>query len=130
VSEQQAGNNLESLSSTRNQPTWFSQGTAWAVASSLDAKDPRVKQWDAAIPGALASSTKPDDFLTDGLPPAENAVASYSFCKFLMSNSKGFGALLSGLKDKKDFNEAFVRAYGAEPKAVTVAWAASLMRKR
>jgi hypothetical protein len=129
VAEQLAGIYVESLGNG-NVPAWFSQGTARAVAASLDAKDPRVQQWDAGVADALRSSTKPDDFLSNGLPPAENAVASYSFCKFLMSNSRGFAALLAGLKEKKEFNEAFLKAYGADPKTLTTAWALAAMRKR
>ncbi len=129
VAEQLAGIYIESLAGG-TLPTWFAQGSARAVGASLDAKDPRVQQWEAGVGPALASSNKPEDFLTNGLPPAENAAASYSFCKFLMSNSKAYGQLLAGLKDKKDFNEAFIKAYGAEPKVVAPAWAAVALRKR
>jgi mono/diheme cytochrome c family protein len=130
VTEQLAGVYLESLSSNGNLPTWFSQGSAWAVAAALDAKDPRVKQWEEGVGSALRESSKPEDFLTNGLPPTENAAASYSFCKFLMGNSRNFAVLLTGLKEKKEFNEAFIKAYGAEPKALTASWAASAARKR
>lgn len=128
ITEQLAGIYLESLAGG-GLPNWFAQGTSWAVASHLDAKDPRVVQWDQSVPSVLKSSSKWDDFLNNGLPPAENAVASYSFCKFLM-NSRGFHPLLAGLKEKKEFKDAFAKAYGAEPKALTEPWVAAVARKR
>ncbi len=129
VSEQLAGLYVESLAGG-NLPQWFSQGTAWAVAASLDARDPRVQQWDNATPSIFASATKVDDFLASRLPPADNAVAAYSFCKFLMSDSKRFNGLLTGLKEKRPFDEAFFKAYGADPKTVAVPWAVKVATSR
>jgi hypothetical protein len=129
VAEQLAGIYVESLGKG-DVPQWFSQGTAWAVASSLDGRDPRVQHWDDAVPRALASSNKADDFLGDKLAPADNAVAAYSFCKLLMSKPRDFNELLLALKDKKDFNEAFLKAYGAEPKALAGPWAMSVATGR
>jgi mono/diheme cytochrome c family protein len=129
VAEQLAGIYIESIGSG-NLPQWFSQGTAWAVAASVDGKDPRVHQWDNAVLGALAGSNKADDFLTNGLPPAENAVAAYGFCKYLMSMSKSYNSLLSGLKEKKGFEEAFLKAYGADPKTLAGAWALKVATSR
>jgi hypothetical protein len=129
VSEQLAGLYVESIGNG-DLPLWFSQGTAWAVAASLDAKDPRVQQWDNAGPSIFASANKADDFLTHSLPPADNAVAAYSFCKFLMSNSKGFSALLAGLKEKKTFDEAFLRGFGTDPKTLAVPWALKVATSR
>ena len=123
VAEQLAGTYLDSLSKDGKLPEWFSQGSAWAVASNIDGKDPRIQLWDDRIPAALAGSSKPDDFLTGALPPGDTAVLNYSFCKFLMSNSKAYSTLLAGLREKKEFNQAFGEAYRADPKLVAAAWA-------
>jgi hypothetical protein len=125
VAEQIAGTYLDSLSKEGKLPAWFSQGSAWAVASVIDPKDARIKQWEEGIAGGIAQSSKPVDFLEGKLAPGETAALNYSFCKFL-KDSKGYPALLAGLRDKKEFDQAFKEAFGGDPKQVAVPWAAKL----
>jgi mono/diheme cytochrome c family protein len=130
IAEQLAGVYLDSLSKEGKLPTWFSQGSAWAVGATADAKDPRSRAWDDSVPGILAGAAKPEDFLENKLPPGDTAVLNYSFCKFLMSNARGYTALLTGLRDKKDFDQAFREAYRAEPKQIAPAWAGKAIARR
>ena len=43
---------------------------------------------------------------------------------------KGFSVLLSSLKDKKEFNESFLKAFGAEPKALAPMWARAVVSRQ
>jgi hypothetical protein len=47
-----------------------------------------------------------------------------------MSNSRAYNALLNGLKEKKDFDQAFRDAYRADPKQIAPVWAAKTIARR
>jgi hypothetical protein len=130
LAEQLAGVYLDSLSKEGKLPSWFSQGSAWAIGAAADAKDPRSRAWDDSVPGILATCTKPEDFLDNKLSPGDTAILNYSFSKFLMGNSRQYTALLSALKEKRDFDQAFRQAYGADPKQVAPAWATKAIARR
>jgi hypothetical protein len=127
VAEQLAGVYLDTLG---RMPAWFTQGSAWAVGAAADPKDVRSKGWEESAPRILAGSSKADAFLTGGLPPGDTAVLNYSFCKFLMSNTKSYSGLLSAVKSGKSFDQAFAQSYGGDPKQLAGAWAAKALTAR
>ena len=120
VAEQLAGTYIDALGKV---PQWFAQGSAWAVGAAAEPKDPRSRQWEESVPAILSRCAKSDDFLTGALPPADTAVLNYSFCKYLMSDSKKYTMLLNEVKAKKDFNQALMTAYKTDVKSLTAAWA-------
>ena len=124
IGQQLAGTYLESQG---QMPAWFSQGVSWAVGAKIDAKDPLVKQRAEAVPGILARSQKAEDFLTGALPPADSAVLNASFADYLMSNSRGFGALLTALRRNTPFDAAFQQAYRGTPAQLAGPWAAKAL---
>jgi mono/diheme cytochrome c family protein len=104
-------------------PHWFAEGAGRVVAERLaPAGDARVAQWDAEIPRVIGGMAAPDDFLTGKLDPEDADIASYSFVKFLMADSKRFGALVEGLRKGGDFTKTFSESYGGSPAQATAAW--------
>jgi mono/diheme cytochrome c family protein len=128
VAEQIAGVYVESLGG--DVPGWFSQGTAWAVASNMATRDARVTAWGERIPEALAKMKKPDDFLTGQLSASDAAVLNYSYAKFLMSKTANFRQLLGYLRKGMDFQQAFAGAYKGTPAQVAAVWAPGAVRNR
>ena len=107
-------------------PAWFAEGVGRVIASRVaTGGDSRVDRWDDALPTVIGRMTAPDDFLTGKLAPEEADIAAYSFCKFLKDSNR-YPALLAGLKDKKEFDQAFKDAFGGDPKQVAGPWAAKL----
>jgi mono/diheme cytochrome c family protein len=121
VGQQLAGAYIESLGTV---PAWFSQGSAWAVGARVDSKDPMAKAWADSVPGLLAKGQKPDDFLSGQLPPGDTLVLNFAFCDFLMSNTRGYAALLSALKRGTPFDQAFQEAFRGTPAQLAGPWAA------
>jgi hypothetical protein len=121
VGQQVGGVYMASIGRT---PQWFGDGAGAVIGLQLDSKDPRLKSWQQAIPGVLASGVKPDGFLTRSLSEEQNEVLSYGFVKTLMSSSAKFNSLLSSLRQGDDFDSAFRRAYGAAPAQAAMVWAA------
>jgi mono/diheme cytochrome c family protein len=113
------------LASLGDVPRWFAEGSARLAASRLVTKDRRVRTWDDALPRAMASLDKPDDFLTGKLPQADADVLSYSFARFLRRDSRRYAGLLAALGDGRPFAEAFSTVYGASPANLATAWARS-----
>ena len=94
------------------------------AAAKIDAADKRVVATNEAIPEAISTSTKPDDFLTGKLSMELRDVASYSFVCFLVQkNPKSFDQLLDALRKGTDFEKAFTATYRATPNQVAEAWA-------
>jgi len=105
-------------------PRWFSEGCGRMAAAKIDAADKRVVATNEAIPEAISTSTKPDDFLTGKLSMELRDVASYSFVCFLVQkNPKSFDQLLDALRKGTDFEKAFTATYRATPNQVAEAWA-------
>ena len=111
-------------------PRWFSEGTARVLASRLVADDPRIVDWDEQVPKIVAEMSKPDDFLTGQLAPESSDIASYSFVKSLMKNSKSFNKLLSALRRGEEFNKSFSQAYGGSPAQLAGAWSRSAAKAK
>ena len=120
IGQQIAGNYIASLG--KLPPRWFAEGAARVAASRLDAKDPRVKEWDDGLGSVLASMKEPDDFLKGKLSPEQADIANYSFVKGLMKNNRSFLALLNRLREDEDFDKAFTTVYGGSPSQLAAAW--------
>jgi hypothetical protein len=107
-------------------PHWFAAGSAKVVASRAEPKDPTIKQWDEAIKPALSSLRDADQFLKSGdVLDADTAALSYGFLKVLMSKMGVYQALLNDLEKEVEFEPAFIKHYGADPKTAFAAWARS-----
>jgi mono/diheme cytochrome c family protein/cytochrome c553 len=111
------------LAGLQGVPGWFTEGVARVVASRLGSEDPRVKKWDEELGRVRASMTKADDFLAGKLPVEDSMIASYSFARFLMADSKRFGSLLVQLRQGVEFAVAFSEVYGGSPAQVAELWA-------
>lgn len=124
IAEQIAGVLVESCGEV---PEWFSQGSAWEVASRFGPKDRLTLDRDNYVSGAASKMTKADDFLTGKLTPLDASVLNYSFAKFLMgrSNSARYQQLLNALKGGAKFDQAFRAVYGGTPNQLAAAWASS-----
>ncbi len=119
VAQQLAGLYLSGLGQI---PRWYAEGTARAIAARVEPKDPRVKLWDDQVPRILSSNGKPAAFLTEGLPPEDNDILSYSYCRFLLTNANRHAALVAALQQKEPFDAAFSKAYGAPPADLVDPW--------
>lgn len=74
------------------------------------------------MPRILSSMASPDDFLTGKLSPEDPDICSFSYARFLMSDSRKFDSLLGGLKKGQDFTQTFSSVYGGSPAQVSVPW--------
>jgi len=120
IAEQLAGVYISSLG--KNTPHWFAEGCGRVAATKINAKDPRVASWDAKLPQVVGEMPSSDAFLTGKMGGEETDIASYSFVKFLMGDSKKFNMLLDGLKKNGDFTQVFSATYGGSPNQVADAW--------
>ncbi len=119
IAQQVAGVYAASLGDS---PAWFREGAARVAASRITPEDPRVVAWNENVKAAVGLMTQPADFLQGKLPAEPTAVASYSFVKFLMSDSRRFDALLGQIQRGTKFPQAFQQVYGAPPEQLTAAW--------
>jgi mono/diheme cytochrome c family protein len=103
-------------------PEWFSEGSGRVIASRLDPKAARVRQWNEKIK-QLAASGKLDTFISRGLSPDDTDVAAYSFLKELMGSSGKYSSLIIALRNGEEFAPAFAKVYGNSAQAMAVAWA-------
>jgi mono/diheme cytochrome c family protein len=120
VAQQLAGAYIASLGTLP--PRWFSEGSARVAASRIDSRDARVMEWDNTLSQALASMSRPDDFLTGKLAPEFADIAAYSFVGYLMGESRRYSSLLKSLREGEAFDAAFQSAYGGTPAQVADAW--------
>jgi hypothetical protein len=127
VAEQLAGVYVESLGTAV--PTWFSQGTAWAVASNIAGKDARVQAWNDRIGEALSKMKKPDDFLTGQISAGDAAVLNYSFVKYLMARN-AHRDILNSMRKGMDFQQAFLAEFRTTPDKIAALWAPTAGRKK
>lgn len=126
LAQQIAGAYVASLGEV---PHWFAEGAARAAAARIADDDPRVEAWEDGLAAAIAAMGKPDDFLTGNLPPEQADIVSYSFVKFLMTDSKRFSSLLAALRAGQPFPAAFSRAYGSSPSQVAQVWVRSAPKR-
>jgi hypothetical protein len=103
-------------------PEWFSEGSGRVIASRLDPKAARVRQWNEKIK-QLAASGKLDTFISRGLSPDDTDVAAYSFVKELMGSGGKYSSLIIALRNGEEFAPAFAKVYGNSAQAMAVAWA-------
>jgi hypothetical protein len=103
-------------------PEWFSEGSGRVIASRLDPKAARVRQWNEHIK-QLAGSGRLDTFMARGLSPDDTDVAAYSFVKELMASGGKYSSLIIALRNGEEFAPAFAKVYGNSAQAMAVAWA-------
>lgn len=125
LAEQIAGAYAHSLPST---PNWFTTGFGKAISSKLYNKNPQLSDWENAVAAAMTQMKAPDDFIAQRTSPEAQEAASYSFVRFLMTNSKGYSSLMSALRKGTDFSTAFTAAYRSTPAQLTQAWAPNAVR--
>lgn len=111
-------------------PTWFTSGLGKAVSAKLFEKNPRLNDWESAVAVAMTEMKSPEDFMVRKITPEATEAASYSFVRYLMSNSKAFTSLMSSMRKGADFTSSFAKAYGATPAQLTKAWAPRAVKKR
>ena len=121
VAQQVAGNYIASLGRS---PAWFAEGVGAATALRIDKTDARLRGWEQAIPGILASTPNAQSFLNHGLATEVNDCLSLGFAKSLMGNASRFQQLLNGIKQGEDFDATFARVYRLPPAQLAAAWAA------
>lgn len=131
VAHQLGGTYIASLG--KGTPRWFGDGAGRVAASRLEPKDGRVQRWDAELPRVLSEMKSADEFLGGKMPGEDGDIASYSFVKFLMQDTRKFGQLLDGLRKGGDFTSLFSQTYGGSPSQVTETWvkrAATTVKKK
>lgn len=96
-------------------PTWFADGAGYLAVVRLVRDDPRIKEWEEALPGVIASMTKPDDFMTGKLPDDQAGLVAMSFVQKLMSDSRRFNQLLMALRKGESFDRSFQLIWGGTP---------------
>jgi hypothetical protein len=126
LSQQIAGLYVASLGKV---PRWFAEGTGRVVASRIDPKDPRFKQWDSQLT-EIVGGGKPDAFLSGGLPGENGDIVSYGFVKVLMANSSKFNQLLDAIRSGTPFDAAFAKSYGGTPVQMASNWTPTKRRGR
>jgi hypothetical protein len=127
LSEQIAAAYAFSLQGT---PAWFTMGIGKAVSAKLFDKNPRLENWEAAVGASLTEMKAPDDFMLRKTTPEATEAASYSFVRFLMSNTKAFASLMSSMRKGNDFTSSFAKAYGATPSQLTKAWVPKAVKRK
>jgi mono/diheme cytochrome c family protein len=127
VAQQIAGVYVASLGSV---PRWFAEGSARAIASRLDPKDPRIEIWDRQVASVLDGNRKPENFLAGTMAPEDSDVLSYSFVsKFLMMPATRYVGVIGALQSGASFDQAFAKAYGADPSEVIPSWTIRVNRR-
>ena len=96
-------------------PTWFADGAGYLAVARLARDDPRLKEWEKALPGVIASMSKPDDFMTGKLPDDQAGLVAMSFVQKLMSDSRRFNQLLMALRKGESFDRSFQLIWGGTP---------------
>jgi hypothetical protein len=115
-----AGAYVESLA--EDVPAWFAKGSGRNIAAGLDKKGTSFKSWDESIGSTMVGAKKPENFLTDPCEVGEPAVLSYAFVKHLYKNTGRYAGLLNDMRKGTTFEQAFVKAYGMDPKAAAGYW--------
>ncbi|MCA9107949.1 MAG: hypothetical protein KDA83_21235, partial [Planctomycetales bacterium] len=102
----------------KNVPQWLSNGAGiWAV-TKLVRDDPRIKEWEAALPDTLASMAKPDDFITGAMPEDRAALVASGMVNQMANDSRRWGQLMAALRRGDDFQAAFQALWGATPSEI------------
>jgi hypothetical protein len=120
LTEQIAGVYVANVSATV--PDWFAEGSARLIASRIEPRDSRVRQWNDQLPAAVSGGWQPDGFLAGNLPLEQRTTIAYGFAKALGENMGKYNALLFALGEGQNFDQAFAKTFGAPPKEALIAW--------
>ena len=101
-------------------PRWFAEGSGRAVAASLDAKEPRVRNWDNHMASIVSSRGSADTILKGSGEDAD--ILGYGFVKYLRTDPSRYQSLLTALHGHASFEAAFTKAYGDGPANGAAAW--------
>ncbi len=112
------------VASLGHAPRWFSEGAGGAIGLTIDNKDPRLHAYLDLVPEALSTATRPDAFITNGMPQDENIACSIGFVSTLMKQTTKFHGLLNSIQRGQDFDAAFMQAFRATPSQAATLWAA------
>jgi hypothetical protein len=122
ISQQLASVYVASLAG--NPPSWFAEGSGRVIASRLDAKSVRVRDWNDRL-RELAAGGKLETFVTRGLPQEDADIAAYGFMKELMASGGKYTSLIVAMRGGEEFDRAFPRVFGQLP-IMAAAWAKSV----
>ena len=103
-------------------PEWFADGAGYLAVNKLKRDDPRIKEWEQAAPGILASMSKPDDFMSGAMPEDQAGLVSMAFVGQLMKDSRRFNQLLGALRKGEPFDRSFQLIWGGTPKEMVGGW--------
>lgn len=108
-----AGSYVETLG--KNLPRWFTIGSGRAVAAKMEARAPLVKGWDETAMTAGGSVGSLDQFLKSKELDSRGSALAYEIGKGMAPRLQ---AALDAMRKGANFQQAFLRAYGAAPQAV------------
>ncbi len=111
-------------------PRWFAEGTARAMAATLEPREDRVGAWNVEARRIVESLEDPTAFLRNELSPEETDVLSYAFVKDLTTPAKRYQGFLAALRSGEAFDTAFEAAYRADPEEAAKRWAAGIAKRR
>jgi hypothetical protein len=112
------------VASLGHAPRWFSEGAGGAIGLTIDNKDPRLHAYLDLVPEALGMATRPDAFISNGMPQDENIACSIGFVSTLMKQTTKFHGLLNAIQRGQDFDAAFMQAFRATASQAATMWAA------
>ncbi len=107
-----------------NPPSWFAEGSGRVIASRMDVKSARVRDWNDRL-RELAAGGKLETFVTRGLPQEDANIAAYGFMKDLMASGGKYTSLLIAMRGGEEFDRAFPRVFSSLP-TLAAAWAKSV----
>ena len=96
-------------------PRWFADGVGLWTAKKILSKEDEMKSLDDRAEAAMASMSRPDDFVSNKMPSDRAALVSYLFIKRLRSNSGAYNKLMSRLKEGQPFETSFALVFGGSP---------------
>lgn len=96
-------------------PRWFSDGVGYSVAAKMFKKDPAVVVWENAVADAGSAMQRKDDFLAGRMDEHQAGLVGFAFVNQLRTKGSMFKRLMKGLSDGVNFDQAFEKAYGANP---------------
>lgn len=82
----------------------------------------RVQEWNNKLPEVFSMLSAPDAFMGKSMEPEASSIASYSFSRFLMTDSKKFNRLLDDLRKGGKFDDLFNVAYAGSPNMLAPKW--------
>ena len=105
-----------------NPPDWFAEGSGRVLASRVDPKAARVRDWNDRFKQLADTGNRLAKFIDHGLSPNDNDVAAYGFVRELMANPAKYLPLIAALRDGEAFDAAFQRIYGSPLSVAVIAW--------